>query len=146
MNYADNCFHFRQDSTFLYYFGLDQADLAAVIDVEAGTATIFGDELTIDYIVWMGNLPTIAERAEKVGVMDTRPLAALTDMVQTARSAGRDVHFLPPYRPDTCIELARLLGFSHQEAQERAGHLHAPCPDLRAPPRSRRSRSSAGAP
>ena len=82
MNYADNCFHFRQDSTFLYYFGLDQADLSAVIDIDAGTATIFGDELTIDYIVWMGNLPTIAERAEKAGVSDTQPLAALPDMIE----------------------------------------------------------------
>ena len=120
INYADNCYHFRQDSTFLYYFGLNQADLAAIIDVEAGTATIFGDELTIDSIVWTGNLPTIAERAEKAGVMDTKPLAALTDMVQTAQSGGRDVHFLPPYRPDTSIELARLLGFSHTEVHERA--------------------------
>ena len=120
MNYADNCFHFRQDSTFLYYFGLDQADLAAVIDIDAGTATIFGDELTIDYIVWMGNLPTVVERAEKVGVTDTRPLAALGDMVTAAQGAGRDVHFLPPYRPDTCIQLAKLLGFSYREARERA--------------------------
>lgn len=120
MNYADNCFHFRQDSTFLYYFGLDQADLAAVIDLDAGTATIFGDELSIDYIVWMGDLPTIVERAEKVGVTDTRPTAALAEMIQKARSEGRDVHFLPPYRPDTCIQLSQLLGFSYREARERA--------------------------
>jgi Xaa-Pro aminopeptidase len=120
MNYADNCFHFRQDSTFLYYFGLDQADLAAVIDIDAGTSTVFGDELSIDYIVWMGNLPTVAERAEMAGVSDTRPLAALADMVNDAKSAGRPVHFLPPYRPDTCIQLSKLLGFSYNEARERA--------------------------
>ena len=66
MNYADNCFPFRQDSTFLYYFGIDQPELAAVIDVDEGSTTIFGDELTIDHIVWMGYLPTIAERAEEV--------------------------------------------------------------------------------
>jgi Xaa-Pro aminopeptidase len=120
MNYADNCFPFRQDSTFLYYFGLAQADLAAVLDVDTGNATIFGDELTIDYIVWMGDLPTIAERADQVGVVDTRPLAALADMVQEARAAGRDVHFLPPYRADTCIQLSKLLGFPHREARERS--------------------------
>jgi Xaa-Pro aminopeptidase len=120
MNYADNCFHFRQDSTFLYYFGLDQPDLAAVIDVDAGTATIFGDELTIDHIVWMGDLPTIAERAERVGVSDTRPLSALTEMVGGALEAGRTVHFLPPYRSDTSVQLSELFGFSYREAPERA--------------------------
>jgi Xaa-Pro aminopeptidase len=120
MNYADNCFRFRQDSTFLYYFGLDQPDLAAVIDVDAGTATIFGDELTIDHIVWMGDLPTIAERAERVGVGDTRPLSALAEVVGGALDSGRTVHFLPPYRPDTCILLSRLLGFSYYEARDRA--------------------------
>jgi Xaa-Pro aminopeptidase len=120
MNYADNCFHFRQDSTFLYYFGLDQPDLAAVIDVDAGTATIFGDELTIDHIVWMGDLPTIAERAERVGVSDTRPLSALTEMVGGALEAGRTVHFLPPYRSDTSVQLSELCGFSYREAPERA--------------------------
>ena len=80
MNYADNCYAFRQDSTFLYYFGLDQPELAAVIDVDAGTATVFGDELTIDHIVWMGDLPTIASRAERVGVSDTQPLSRVADV------------------------------------------------------------------
>jgi Xaa-Pro aminopeptidase len=60
MNYADNCYRFRQDSTFLYYFGLNQPDLAAVIDLEDERDIIFCDELTIDHIVWMGNLPTVA--------------------------------------------------------------------------------------
>ena len=73
MNYADNPYPFRQDSTFLYYFGLNQPDLAAILDVDAGTVTLFGDELTIDHIVWMGDLPTFASRAEAVGVEDTRP-------------------------------------------------------------------------
>ena len=63
MNYADNWYPFRQDSTFLYYFGLDQPDLAAVIDIDEDREIIFGDELTIDHIVWMGDLPTIAARA-----------------------------------------------------------------------------------
>ncbi len=96
MNYADNCYPFRQDSTFLYYFGLNQPELAAVIDVDEGRAVIYGDELTIDHIVWMGDLPTIAERAERVGVTDTRPRAALADTVKSAVAAGRPVRFLPP--------------------------------------------------
>jgi Xaa-Pro aminopeptidase len=109
MNYADNHYPFRQDSTFLYYFGLDQPDLAAIIDVDTGVATLFGDDLTIDQIVWMGDLPTIAERAERVGVIDTRPRHALAEAVHAARAAGRTVRFLPPYRADTASLLADLL-------------------------------------
>jgi Xaa-Pro aminopeptidase len=110
MNYADNCYPFRQDSTFLYYFGLDQPELAAVIDIDEGATVIFGDELTIDHIVWMGDLPTVAERAERVGVTDTRPRAALADVVKSAVAAGRPVRYLPPYRPDNSILLSGLLG------------------------------------
>ena len=79
MNYADNTYPFRQDSTFLYYFGLSQPDLAAVLDAESGESILFGDELTLDMIVWTGELPTIAARAEQVGISDTRPLAALAE-------------------------------------------------------------------
>lgn len=110
INYADNCYHFRQDSTFLYYIGLDQPDLLAVIDLDAGTTTVFGDELTMDMIVWTGPLPTIAERAERVGVTETRPRAALRDVVRDAAGAGRAVHFLPPYRAATANLIGDLLG------------------------------------
>jgi len=120
MNYADNCYHFRQDSSFLYYFGLDQPDLAAVIDVDAGTTTIFGNELTIDYVIWMGDLPTIASRAERVGVADTQPLGGLSDMMARAVSAGRAVHFLPPYRDSAVIQLGHLLGLSPDEVAPEA--------------------------
>jgi len=116
MNYADNPYHFRQDSTFLYYFGLDQADLAAIIDVDAGTSTIFGDELSIDYIVWMGDLPTVASRAERVGTSDTQPRAALAEILGRAVSAGRAIHFLPPFRAETKLQLRDLLEVPHDEA------------------------------
>jgi Xaa-Pro aminopeptidase len=115
MNYADNPYHFRQDSTFLYYFGLDQADLAAIVDVDAGTATIFGDELTIDYIVWMGDLPTIAARAERVGVSDTQPRTALGEILGRAAAAGRAIHFLPPFRAETKLQLMDLLDLPYDE-------------------------------
>ncbi len=115
MNYADNCYHFRQDSSFLYYFGLSQPDLAAVIDVDAGTTTIYGDELSIDYIVWMGEIPTIAQRADMAGVEDTQPRGTLPEMLSRALSAGRAVHFLPPYRADTMLELSQLLGLNPEE-------------------------------
>ncbi|MCJ7630644.1 MAG: aminopeptidase P family protein [Longimicrobiales bacterium] len=120
MNYADNPYHFRQDSTFLYYFGLNQADLAAIIDVDAGTSTVFGDELGIDYIVWMGDLPTIASRAERVGVSDTQPRGVLAEILGRAVSAGRAIHFLPPFRAETKLHLMDLLQVSHDEATSEA--------------------------
>ena len=76
-NYADNTYPFRQDSTFLYYFGLPYDGLAAVIDIDNDQEIIFGDELTIDHIVWMGTQPTLHEKAHLVGVDNVRPSADL---------------------------------------------------------------------
>ena len=120
MNYADNPYHFRQDSTFLYYFGLDQPDLAGLIDVDAGTATIFGDELSIDYIIWMGDLPTIADRADRVGVADTQPRETLAEILGRAVSAGRAIHFLQPYRAKIALDLSHWLGISPEETSTEA--------------------------
>ncbi len=120
MNYADNCYPFRQDSTFLYYFGLDQPDLAALVDVDRGQTTLFGREPTIDDVVWMGDLPSLAHRAEAAGVEDTRPPAALEDLLHEARRKGRPVHFLPPYRAETRLLLGRLLGLSPDEVTQQA--------------------------
>jgi Xaa-Pro aminopeptidase len=110
MNYADNAYPFRQDSSFLYYIGLDQPDLAAMIDADSGETTLFGDELTLDHIVWMGALPTLAERAERAGIAHVRPRSELQTAVTNARSSGRDVRFLPPYRADTAALLEKLVG------------------------------------
>ena len=104
MNYHDNEYPFRQDSTFLYYFGLDQAGLAAIIDIDNGEEIIFGDELTIDDIVWTGTMPTLQDNAARVGVEKTLPLGALK-----GRLAGRKVRFLPPYRGDHHVWLEKLL-------------------------------------
>jgi len=120
MNYFDNPYPFRQDSTFLYYFGLNQPDLAAVVDVDAGATTIFGDELSIDYIVWMGDLPTVASRAERVGVTDTQPTTALAEILGRAVGAGRAIHFLPPYRAHARLQLMDLLGIAPDEADAEA--------------------------
>lgn len=119
-NFADNPYPFRQDSTFLYYFGLAHPDLAGVLDVDAGTATVFGDELSIDHIVWMGDLPTIASRAERAGITDTKPFSALKEYLGRAVTAGRAVHFLPPYRAGTRIQLWDLLGLSPEEVSGEA--------------------------
>jgi len=120
MNFADNWYHFRQDSSFLYYFGLNQPELAAVIDVDEGATVIFGDELTVEHIVWTGDLPTVAERAEMAGVTDTRPRAALSEVVGSAVAAGRPVRFLPPYRTDNTLLLHELLGVPLREVADQA--------------------------
>ena len=109
-NYADNQYIFRQDSTWLYYFGIDQPDMAAVIDVESGEETIFGNDVDIDDIIWMGPQPLVASRAEEVGVARTAPLAELDKVAKAALAKGRKVHFLPPYRYRNMMLLHSLLG------------------------------------
>jgi len=120
MNYADNTFHFRQDSSFLYFFGLDQPNLTALIDLDENREIIFGDELTIDDIVWMGTQPTLRARAETTGVFRTEPTAKLADYLSGARAQNRFIHYLPPYRADTRVFLAELLGLKLAEVQQRA--------------------------
>ena len=73
LNYADSNFRYRQDSSFLYYFGLSFAGLAAIIDIDEDKDIIFGDELTIDHIVWMGTQPTLKEKSERVGIAENLP-------------------------------------------------------------------------
>src|SRR5574344_721084 len=109
MNYPDNPYHFRQHSSFLYYFGLDYPALSALIDLDNGTETIFGDDLSIDDIVWTGKLPTIKEMSEKSGVTDVLPMVKLYTILREANASGRNIHFLPPYRPENKIKLLMLL-------------------------------------
>ena len=109
-NYPANQYHFRQDSTFLYYFGLDHPGLAGVIDLDSGEDWIFGNDVDMDDIIWMGVLPSIAELAAKVGVTHTAPYANLETVVGKAVGQGREIHFIPPYRGETMLELERLTG------------------------------------
>lgn len=110
MNYADNEYPFRQDSSFLYFFGSNYAGLAAIIDIDADKEIIFGNELTIDDIVWTGIQPTIREKSVKVGIAETRPMADLKKYLDEARKRGEKIHFLPPYRGDHRVWLQELLG------------------------------------
>lgn len=110
VNYADNTYDFRQDSTFLYYFGLPYAGLNAVIDIDNDREIIFGDELTIDDIVWMGTQPTLHEKASMVGISDTRPAADLAKYLRGAKILDQRIHYLPPYRPEHNVQLLHLLG------------------------------------
>ena len=119
-NYRDNQYQFRQDSTFLYFFGLDKPDLAAVLDAETGEEIIFGDDVDIDDIIWMGPQPLIADQAADVGVAKTAPFAKLADCLKEAQRKGRTIHFLPPYRNHNKILLHQLLGVGFDEMKERA--------------------------
>ena len=120
MNYADNTYHFRQDSTFLYYFGLDKAGLAAIIDVESGEEWIVGDEISIDDVIWTGPQPTLQEQAERVGVAKILPKSALESQIKSSVGAGREVHFLPPYRPEHTFKLHQWTGLSLAEIPQKA--------------------------
>ena len=120
MNYADNTYRFRQDSTFLYFFGLDYPDLCAVIDIDENREIVFGNELTIDDIVWTGTQPTLSEKASTVGITDTKPLNELKSYIIRAQRKGQKVHFLPPYRGDHKVWLLELLGIVPAEQADRS--------------------------
>ncbi|SDD51005.1 Xaa-Pro aminopeptidase [Dyadobacter soli] len=120
MNYRDNVYSFRQDSTFLYYFGIDQASLTAVIDLDNDQEILFGDELTIDDIVWTGPKEAISEKAAKVGVTEVKPASALGSLLKDALSKGQTVHFLPPYRGEHYLKLQEWLHINPAEATQKA--------------------------
>ncbi len=120
MNYTDNTYHFRQDSNFLYYFGLDDANYFAAIDIDNGRQIIFGDDFTIGDVIWMGPQPTMKEKSAEVGISDVEPMNKLSDIITSAKAKGQEVHFLPPYRGETKITLAELIGFRAAEAKENA--------------------------
>mgnify|MGYP002854158141 CR=1 FL=1 len=119
-NYPDNQYQFRQDSSFLYFFGLDKPDLAAVIDAGTGEEVVFGDDVDIDDIIWMGPQPLVADQAAKVGVSKTAPLAKLSDHLADAMGKGRKVHYLPPYRNHNKILLHKMLGVGLDALRENA--------------------------
>ena len=108
MNYTDNTYPYRQDSTFLYYFGLSKPNLAAFIDCENGEATLFGDDPTIDEIVWTGPQQSLLSMAEKVGVTSTMPFSELQSVVKKSVTKKRQIHFLSPYRHDHAFLLSEL--------------------------------------
>jgi Xaa-Pro aminopeptidase len=110
LNFEDNTFRYRQDSSFLYYFGLSFAGLAAVIDIDNDREIVFGDELSIDAIVWMGTQPTLHEKSAMVGVGETRPMADLPKFLENCISAHQTIHFLPPYKAEHKLKLMEWLG------------------------------------
>lgn len=112
MNYADNEYVFRQDSSFLYFWGIDLPGLAAIIDVDQNREIVFGRELTIEDIIWSGPRPPLQEHCLKCGVRDLAALAQLNSTLNEAVRKGRPIHFLPQYRPENLIKIQNLLGLN----------------------------------
>ena len=122
-NYPANCYYpFRQDSTFLYYFGLERDGLVGVIDIDEDTETLVGDDIDIEDIVWFGSVDSVSDMAAKAGVAATAPMKQLQAICNDALRRNKPIHFLPPYRHDTKIQIFDLLGI-HPSQQKEAASL-----------------------
>ncbi|MDR2907534.1 MAG: aminopeptidase P family protein [Bacteroidales bacterium] len=110
-NYPKNTYRFRQDSNFLYFFGLNKPDFIGVLDVESGQDWLFANDFDMDDIIWMGDMPTVAELASSVGVTHSAPLSELSTLIEKAVKDGRHIHFCNPYRGETKEQICKMLGF-----------------------------------
>jgi Xaa-Pro aminopeptidase len=118
--YKDNCYKFRQDSSWLYFWGINEPFFAAIIDLESGSETIFADDVEIGDIIWMGPQPSVASKAARVGVEASAPYGDFDKAVDRAVSLGRKVHFLPPSRYFNTLRLMELLGLNREEVASAA--------------------------
>ena len=109
MNYPDNTYLFRQDSSFLYYFGLNFPGVSAIIDIDLDEEIIFADEPTMADIIFLGPQKPLSETALTAGVRKTGPLSDMTDRLAEAVAKGRKIHYLPQYRAENIIKLEELL-------------------------------------
>lgn len=109
-NYPDNTYKFRQDSSFLYFFGHSHPGYAGVIDADSNEEYFFGNDVDMDDIIWMGPQPSVKELAERVGVQKSLPFSQLKEIIGKAISQRRKIHFLPPYRYDNMLLLEDLTG------------------------------------
>ena len=109
-NYRGNDYKFRQDSNFLYFWGVDEPWFAAILDLDNGDECLYGNDVDIDDIIWMGPQPTVASKGEAIGCAKTLPSGEFDKVVMSAVSAGRPVHFLPPARYYNQMKLAELTG------------------------------------
>lgn len=120
-NYSANAYYpFRQDSTFLYYFGQQRDGLVGVIDVDNDTETLIGNDIDIEDIVWYGSVDSVSDLAAQVGVSDSAPMAALRTICNEALRQKRTIHFLPPYRYDIKLQIFDLLGIHPNQQKESA--------------------------
>lgn len=117
--YKDNCYKFRQDSTWLYFFGIDQPLYAAIIDLDNGNETIFANDVEIGDIIWMGPQPSVTSVAASVGVEKSAPYTDLNAAVAKVLAEGRPVHFVNPSRYYNTMKIASLLGCGTDEVAGR---------------------------
>ncbi|VAX24897.1 Xaa-Pro aminopeptidase [hydrothermal vent metagenome] len=120
MNYPANTYRFRQDSSFLYYFGIDAPNLAAVIDVDNNREIVFGNDRDIDDIIWMGPEKSISEKASEVGVTETRPMLELTEALSSHKNTGQTIHHLPQHQAEVIINFEQWLGIHHAEVNSQS--------------------------
>jgi Xaa-Pro aminopeptidase len=113
MNYRANTYPFRQDSSFLYFFGPDRPGLTGLIDIDEGRHILLGDDDDIEDIIWLGNRPSIASLGQMSGVDEVHPLSGLGKILGEATAHGRKIHFLPPYRAEKLLRLEKWLGIHH---------------------------------
>ena len=118
MNYADNTYHFRQNSSFLYYFGLNTAGLTGIVDFDEGKDYIFGNDLTVEDFVWTGYQPALKNQAQKAGIENTGSIADLEKFLKEAVTKGRTIHLLPQYRGENKIKLFSWLDINPMETQK----------------------------
>ena len=120
-NYPANTYApMRQDSSFLYYFGQHREGLVGVIDIDNDEEMLFGDDIDVEDIVWMGFTPSVADLAAEVGVKKTAPMKELVEVCRRAATTNATIHFLPPYRHDTKIQIMDLLGIHPSQQKEKA--------------------------
>ena len=118
MNYKDNWYPFRQDSTFLYYFGINQPNLYVVIDLDEDKEILFGNDLTPEEMVWTGAAEPLAVQAEKCGISELKPMATLRDFIKLKKEQDRKVHYLPPYRSNVSVEINELLNIPVHQVEK----------------------------
>jgi len=121
VNYPSNCYApMRQDSTFLYYFGQHRDGLVGIIDIDNDEEWLLGDDIDVEDIVWLGFTPSVSDLAAEVGITKTAPLSHLSSVCRQSLATNRTVHFLPPYRYDTMVQIMDLLGIHPSKQKEGA--------------------------
>jgi Xaa-Pro aminopeptidase len=119
-NYPANAYRFRQDSSFLYYYGQHREGLAGIIDIDNNQEYLVGNDIDIEDIVWFGSVDSVADMAAQSGVANTLTMAQMADFLKKAKSEGRTIHFLPPYRHDLMIQLMDILGIHPSQQRDQA--------------------------
>jgi len=119
INFADNHYRFRQDSSYLYYVGIDQPHQAVILDIDEDREILFAEDPDIDQVIWTGPVPSREELARSAGIADHRHYAEVAEYL-AQNAAGRTIHYLPPYRPEHTLKLQQWLGMVSEKVSSEA--------------------------